>query len=186
MVKKKVKRKAVAAPQTVMEAHDYMRRLGELARDIDGYETRMNANIERIKKEALQKVAPLEETLNECAEGLIAYAETHRNQLTDGGKNKTAKFPAGDIAWRMPPTSVRITNTEQVLATLRKRSLARFIRMKPEPDKEAMLRDREAAEKVPGITFSQVEMVVLKPARVNVEFQSRKGKLKRVVPEDKE
>lgn len=185
MAKRKVKREAVAAPQSLPEAHGFMQRLGELAREIDGHEIIMNNRIERIKTEALEKVASLEEELNACAEGLASYAEAHRDELTGGGSRKTVPFLSGVVMWRLPPTSVKISSVDKVLAELKRRGLTRFVRMKPEPDKEAMLRDQKAAEKVPGVSFSQVEVLVMRPAETRVEVESRKGKLKRVVPNDK-
>lgn len=187
MAKKRVKRKTVAAPQDASEANEYMQRLGELVRTIDNIEARANNQIERIKAAAVKEVARWEKTLAECAGGLAAYAEANRKALTTDGKTKTVRLPAGDIIWRLTPMKVTITTSnKEVVQDLVRRHLKRFIRATPVPNKEAMLRDPEAAKKVTGVSIVQNEVLVLKPTETKVEVESRAGKLKRVAKEEEE
>ncbi|XXQ69425.1 host-nuclease inhibitor Gam family protein [Neisseriaceae bacterium B1] len=72
-----------------------------------------------------------------------AYAEQHRQDLTNNGKTQTVKLLSGSLKWRKKPASIQIDGElSQVLAELRRRKLARFIRVKEEINKTALLAKR--------------------------------------------
>jgi phage host-nuclease inhibitor protein Gam len=62
------------------------------------------------------------------------------------------------------PPSVRLRDMKRVLEALVQLGLARFIRVKQEVDKEAMLREPELAAQVPGVSIgSEGEEFVVSP-----------------------
>lgn len=76
---------------------------------------------------------------------IAAYAEANRAELTNNGKSKTATLGMGVIKWRKLPEKVEITgNTAEILAALKRRRLSRFIRVKEELDKSAILKEATA------------------------------------------
>lgn len=76
---------------------------------------------------------------------IAAYAEANRAELTHNGKSKTASFGTGVIKWRKLPAKVEITgDAADILAALKRRRLSRFIRVKEELDKTAILKEATA------------------------------------------
>ena len=97
------------------------------------------------------------------------WAEAHRESLTAGGKSKTVQLPAGEIAWRQRPPSVRIRDAAGVLVALAAAGLSRFVRVKQEIDKEAMLREPAVASAVPGVSIGSAgEEFVVTPHEVTL------------------
>ena len=54
---------------------------------------------------ALQEITARIETLQA---GIQTYCEAHRDELTSGGKTKTANLVTGEVSWRQRPPSVSI------------------------------------------------------------------------------
>jgi len=108
------------------------------------------------------KLQPIRASIDAKAAVVFAWAAKHRGEICDKG-SKTATLATGEIAWRMTPKSVAIKGVETVLALLKKGRLKRFLRVKVEIDKAALLREEKAALRISGISISQREEVVLKP-----------------------
>ncbi|PIS34681.1 MAG: hypothetical protein COT37_01425, partial [Parcubacteria group bacterium CG08_land_8_20_14_0_20_43_9] len=72
-----------------------------------------------------------------------------------------------------------LRDVESILESLKALKLKRFIRTKEEVDKEAMLKEPETAKTVKGVSISQHEEFVAKPAELEVEIATRVGKLKK-------
>lgn len=76
---------------------------------------------------------------------IAAYAEANRAELTDGGKSKTMKLSGGCIKWRKQPAKVEVSGElPTILTALKRRRLTRFIRVKEELDKTALLKEAGA------------------------------------------
>ncbi len=112
-------------------------------------------------------------------EGLFAYAEAHRDELTNHGKRKTVEVPTGTFGWRMTPPAVTLRGIEQILGSLKSLKLGRFIRTQEEVDKEAMLKEPDVAKTVKGVSIGQHEEFVAKPAELEVEIATHVDKLKK-------
>lgn len=80
------------------------------------------------------------------------WCEANRSDLTNGGKVKTANLVTGDVQWRVRPPSVTVRGVDSVMETLRRLGLSRFIRIKEEINKEAILNEPGAVAGVAGIT----------------------------------
>ena len=97
-------------------------------------------------------------------QGLQAWCEANRNELTNGGKVKTANLVTGEIQWRQRPPSVGVRGAESVIEALMGFGLNRFVRMKAEVNKEAILNEPDAVKGVAGITVvTGVEDFVITP-----------------------
>jgi len=148
-------------------------------RQIEKIDTTANTRIAKILADAKTEKDPLVALAQERFEGVFAYAESHRGELTKGGKTKTVTLPDGSLLeWRFTPFKITLRGAESIIKELKRRRLSRFIRTKEEVDKEAMHKERKVAEKVPGVTFSQQEEFALKPPNL-AEIAGAINKLKK-------
>ena len=173
------KRAVVPVPKNLNEAAQFLAEIGQEQRATDEIRSNLNAKVDELKAEAIADDEPHQKKISELVEGLFAFAEGHRNELTDGGKRKTVEVPTGTFGWRMTPPAVSLRAVKSVLKSLKSLKLKRFIRTKEEVDKEAMLKEPETAKTVQGVSISQHEEFVAKPAVLEVEIITRVDKLKR-------
>lgn len=153
----------VPVPQAREGVADYIREIGERQRKLTRLEADMNDEIARVKERFEAQAEPHRQRIAALQAGAQIWCEANRDQLTQGGKVKTAAFTTGEIQWRTRPPSVRITGAESVLDLLRRLGLTRFIRMKEEVNKEAILNEPAAVAHVAGISISQGEDFVVVP-----------------------
>lgn len=116
----------------------------------------LQAEIQHLQSIHQPEIDKLNETITSLSEALANYAEQHREELTNNGKNKTLKLPYGVIKWRKQPDSVQISgNLNEIISELKKRRLSRFIRTKTEINKQAILAEAQTFIKQPikGIEF---------------------------------
>lgn len=153
-----------AAPQSREEAERVLARLGELQREMALIALSAEEAVAAHKSLAEELAAPLRTEAEALRRGLQLWAEANRAALTEGGRTKTVRLATGEIAWRVRPPSVRVRDMKRVLEALVQLGLARFIRVKQEVDKEAMLREPELAAQVPGVSIgSEGEEFVVSP-----------------------
>lgn len=176
-----VKRRAVAAPKDLDEAAEFIREIGAAKREIEEEERKLAEKLDKLKAEARERVKPFEEQIEERLEGLYAYAEAHRVELTEGEKKKTVVVPSGEMGWRWTPPAIVIRGWKKVLGKLKELGLDRFIRVKEGPNKEAMLAEVDVATAVRGIAVTQREEFFVKPSDVELEIASDVQKLKKAV-----
>jgi phage host-nuclease inhibitor protein Gam len=143
----------IVVPRSREEGEAWIRQIGEHRREVVRIETAMNDEIGRIKAEHEDFARPYREDIEALLKGLQAWAVAHRDELTDGGKRQSAELATGVISWRLLPARVTIRKAEAVIEALKKLGLTRFLRIKEEINKEAMLEDQEAARLVPGVTI---------------------------------
>ena len=167
--KTRIKQAALtAAVQSRVEASAQIRRIGDLAREVKRLEAEMGDKQAAIEQEYNELADPLRAELAELTGGVQAYCEANREELTEGYKTKTVDFVTGIVKWRADPPSVRVTGVAAVLAYLKeKTALARFVRLKEEINKDAILNEADlfADGQVPGIKImSGVEKIVIEPS----------------------
>lgn len=152
---KRVSKRAtpVPVPQTHTEANATLARIGELQRRLAQVQTGLDAAIADAKAAAEADAVPLKAEVETLTTGLQVWAEANRTAITENGRTKTAKLPAGEIGWRTRPHSVRVTGVEDVLKRLVEAGLDRFVRVKREVNKEAMLAEPAIAATVDGVAI---------------------------------
>ncbi len=136
--------------------------------------------VEKLKAEAITETTPHEGNISQFVEGLFVFGESRREELTEGGKRKTVEVPTGLFCWRLTPHAVSLKNVEEVLNSLKSLGLNRFIRTKEEVNKEEMLKEKEVAKTVNGVSITQHEEFIVKPAELGIEIASRVSKLKKI------
>lgn len=182
MAKKvRVKRPVIPVPKSLDEAAEFLCRIGKEQRATDTIQSDLNAKVDELKAKAVSDAELHQKKISQLVEGLYAFAETDRDELTDGGKRKTVELPTGIFGWRLTPPSVVFRNVKLILKNLKSLGLNRFIRIKEEVDKEAMLAEQEVAKTIRGVSITQHEEFIVKPTELEVEITSNVDKLKKAV-----
>lgn len=152
--KSRAKRQAVAVPvpQSAAEADEHIRIIGECQRHLSAIETAQAETVARTKAGFAEQAAPYEHEIRVRSEGLQTWCEAHRAELTKDG-SKTVRFAAGEVCWRLRPASVTLSGVKEILGRIQALGLDRFLRTKVEIDKEAMLKEPEAAAAIAGVSI---------------------------------
>jgi phage host-nuclease inhibitor protein Gam len=141
-------------PRDAGEANRLIEIIGAARRESARLETAMNDQLAKIKADYEGLASGPKEAAVICEKFLREYCNARRAELTDGGKRKSFKFPAGEIAWRKLPPSVALPKKKAIaglLEWLHAHKLARFIRTIEEIDKNAMLAEPDVAGNAPGV-----------------------------------
>jgi len=181
MARKSIKRQVIPVPHDLDEAAEFLRQIGGEQRNIDTIRSTLNAEVDGLKARAMANVKPHQEKISRLVEGLYVYAESHRQELTDGGKRKTVEVPTGIFRWRITPPAVSLRNVKSILESLKSLELDRFIRIREEVNKEAMLKEPDIAQAIQGVSVSQREEFIVKPAELEVEITTAVKKLQKAV-----
>lgn len=163
----RIKSKTLAAvPQSKDDCATSIRIIGDLQREFERRRGVMNDQIAAIAQEHQPMLSDLQARIESLQAGVQAWCEAHRVQLCGEGDKlgKTANLVTGEVSWRIRPPSVSIRGAESVLETLLRMGLGRFVRVKNEPNKEAMLNEPDAVRGIAGITIvSGVEDFIVTP-----------------------
>lgn len=168
---------AVAVPQNRDDCAARIRELGDLQRMFERQRAEMNDLIAAVTQQHQPILQDLADRMEAKRAGIQIWCEANRTLLC--GENdklgKTANLVTGEVAWRVKPPSVTVRDADTVLGTLAVMGLHRFIRNKPEVNKEAVLAEPDAVRGIPGLqivagkeTFSITPFEVEAPAGVAV------------------
>ena len=151
----KTKRPAFTAPQTDEEADQLLRDYGNTFNHVVKLEADMNTELARVKARYELAARDAQSRLSAIFDGLSAWGAAHRDRLTNHEKSKTVQLPSGSIGWRLRPPSVRWKKglkAEDIVEAIKALPrMGRFLRTKVEPDKEAMLKEPDAAREIDGV-----------------------------------
>ncbi|MBL8575097.1 MAG: host-nuclease inhibitor Gam family protein [Hyphomicrobiaceae bacterium] len=176
MAKTKTKTKtmasAVPVPQSREAAAEAIRRIGDLARQKLRIEADMNDLIARAKQDGEAQAAPLSAEIEALQTGVQTWCEANRTALTGGDKTKTVDLGTGVVKWRQLPPKVTLFKIEDIVAALKKAGLKRFLRIKVEVDREAMLKEPTVATQVAGVTIGSAgEEFLIEPHEAELTGQ---------------
>ncbi|MCM2480194.1 host-nuclease inhibitor Gam family protein [Serpentinimonas maccroryi] len=162
----------VCVPQSKNEAAEQIKILGDLQREFERERATMNDGIAGLTQQHQPALAELQQRMDALMAGIQTWAEANRTQLC--GENdrlgKTVNLVTGEVSWRVRPPSVSIRGVEQVLDTLLRMGLERFVRSKQEPDKEAMRLDPDAVRGIAGISIvTGQEDFIVRPFEAHAE-----------------
>ena len=148
---KRLKAETLEAPQSREETQSWIKTLGDTQREHARLTHDLNDKIAELTDAAKPALNALAERSAALQQGIQAWCEANRAELTVGG-GKTANLITGEVSWRQRPPSIAVRGIESVLENLRTLGLARFIRQKEEVNKEAMLNEPDIAATIAGIT----------------------------------
>ncbi|EGH8785636.1 host-nuclease inhibitor protein Gam [Salmonella enterica] len=158
MAKKVTRMKAPAetAPQSREEVSLDIRKYGDVKREQIRLETVMNDEIAAITEKYMPQIEEQKKIVKTLFKGIHDWCKTHRKELTNDYKTKTANLTTGNVSWRLGNPSCSVSrDVEPVLDMLHSLGLERFIRTKEEVNKEAVLADPAAVKGIVGITVKQ-------------------------------
>jgi phage host-nuclease inhibitor protein Gam len=151
-------------PQTRDEADRMIFDLGALRREILRLETAMNDALAKVKEHYEAEAQPLKDKAEEMFSGIETWCDANREQLTRGGQVKFAVMKSGEVKWRTRPPKVVIRAADVVIEALKSLGLTRFVRIKEEINKDAILSEPDAVRAVKGISIgSEGEDFVVEP-----------------------
>lgn len=154
----------VAVPQSKDDCAADINEIGRLYREISVLTAAMNDEIAGITDRYTSTFTPLQDRIKVLQSGVQSWCEAYRDELTNGGKSKSGQFVTGTVQWRQKPPSVTVRGIESVIETLSRLGLGRFIRVKEELNKDAILNEPEAIKGVAGLTIKTgVEDFVIQP-----------------------
>lgn len=157
-------------PNSKGEAAADIRQIGDLSREHLRLTTELNDQIAAITHGYQPRLEHLDNQLAALQAGVQTWCEAHRDELTGGGKVKTANLLTGEVQWRQRPPSVRVTGAEAVIEFLERCGLGRFVRTRKDVNKEAILNEPEAVAGVAGISLSTgVEDFVITPFEIEAQ-----------------
>ncbi len=168
---RKIKTDAVPfpVPQTHDQVVEAIAEMGRRQRERERIAADMKDELALIKERFEELARPHGEAIQQLFDGIHIYCEAHKDELTQAGKTKTANLSSGTVCWRLSPTRVVLKGIDKVIESLKKFSLDRFLRMKEEIDKNALLADPEAVKGIKGISFVQDELFAVKPFESELE-----------------
>lgn len=152
--KTRLKQAAQVAAQSKDDVVAHIREIGDLSRERERLAAAMNDGIAELQEKYANDAAPLNERIEALQDAVQLWCEANRLSLTDGGKVKFADFVTGTVKWRVNPPKVSVSGVEAVIALMEADpDRARFLRVKREINKEAILNEQElfADGQVPGI-----------------------------------
>lgn len=156
--------KTFAVPQDRDEADRAVAELGRVRREIVRAETVMNDEIAAVRERHENYAAPMQARAAGLLDGLEAFAAANRMALTAGNRQKFAQLPSGVLRWRTRPPRVTVRLPEAAIAALKALGLSRFVRVKEEVNREAILNEPEAVAGVTGISVASAgEDFVVEP-----------------------
>ena len=171
----RLKTKTLAAvPQSKNDCAEAIRTIGDLQRQFERERAAMNDAIAALTQKHQPALADLAQRMEALQTGVQALCEAHRTELCgeDDKLGKTASLVTGEVSWRQRPPSVSVRGVETVLETLLRMGLGRFVRVKNEPNKEAMLNEPVAVRGIAGITIvTGVEVFIVVPFEAAAEVQ---------------
>ncbi len=141
--------------------------IGRISRQIEVLQTKMNDEIAEITDRYTGQFTPLQEQMSNLQQGVQIFCEANRDDLTQNGKSKTASFLTGTVQWRQRPPSVSVRGIESVIEALKNFNLDRFIRVKEEINKDAILNEPKAIAGIAGLTIkSGTEDFIIQPLTI--------------------
>ncbi|MDR1310634.1 MAG: host-nuclease inhibitor Gam family protein [Burkholderiaceae bacterium] len=170
MATKKLKKIAeIWVPQSRDETADAIKTIGDTSREIERLTVNMNDEIADVTKKYQATIDRHKQSLDTLQTGVQIWCQANRNDLTQGGKNKTANLITGTVHWRKRPSSISLRGIEGILEALKRMKLTRFIRSKEEINKEAMLNEPNVVSSIPGVkVVPGVEDFIIQPFEQDV------------------
>lgn len=157
-----------AVPQTREDVVNQIARIGDLQGQLAVAKAQHDERVREIGKSFDDVSAPLDDELTHLTAGVQAYCEAHRNELTNNGKVKFTSFSTGTVSWRTRPPSVTLRRTEAIIETCKSLGFEKFIRVKEEINKDAMLAEPEKAMTIAGVTIKSAgEDFIIEPLELN-------------------
>jgi len=141
--------------------------IGGIDRELGLLESSQNEKIDALKQQTKDQAAPLLDKKSGLELAIKEYCEANKAEFA---KVKTKTLTFGEVGFRLT-TKILIKRVAETLQSLKDLALTNCIRIKEEPDKEAMksLTDETLAEVGAGRKVENVFGYTLNVERINTE-----------------
>lgn len=166
----------IAIPKDLEGISQYLHEISVEAQSIETEVSKLNNNIDELKKAAQLKISEHEKLIDELFKQIYAYAKEHRDELTNKGKVKTVKLKSGKIYWRKgKEVIINKGRDREIIRKLKQRKLFSFIRTKVKEEiNKLAIRDKPSLiEGIRGIKISNKEFFYAIPEQVNKNISLR-------------
>lgn len=155
-----------SACQSKKQAQVCIKAIGDTNRKIKQLEAQMEKEIAKITAKYAERLTLLQELSVQMTNTVQVWCQNNKDKLlTDDVK--TANLITGEVVWRKRPPSVVGKSTPELIARLERFGLERFVRVKKELDKQAILKDPSAIADIEGISVQDgKEEIIIKPFSV--------------------
>lgn len=169
--KTRIKRTSTHVPCSIEEADIFVGLIGTSQSQIDLAEAETEKQIQKLREDLRKRTEKVRKDRNTLMTGLFAFASSRQDTLieSNGGK-KTIELTNGSFGWRWTPPAVCINNDELFIAECKRMGFHRYIRVKEEVNREALL---DARPRIPYLAFTQREEFVVKPANASDVVKTR-------------
>ncbi len=153
--------------QNKAQAMEAITEVGNSQREITRLETEINDITAAAIDERKDRISELRSIIETLSHGVQSWCEVNRDVLCV--KGKTVNLTTGEVSWRVRPPKVSLRGVDKVLEMLKanKALSKKFVRVKEEVNKDAILADPKAVKDIKGISISSgVEDFVIKPFEV--------------------
>ncbi len=148
------------------QAQVYIKALGDNERKIAKHTAKMNEELAKVAAKYAERITPLQEMNDELETAVKAWCEAHKAELLTGD-GKTANLITGEVSWRCGKPSVVGSATPELIDRLERFGLHRFIRIKKELDKTAILKEPNAIADIEGVSVkAATEEFIITPFTV--------------------
>lgn len=154
MSKPRLKSAAAPAAQSRDDVAASIRLIGDCQRRIARAQADMNDAIAEITARHQPGIDAEKARIDGLQTSVQGWCEAHRDEITQSGKVKTVQFVTGEVAWRTRPPSVGVRGVDTVIDTLKRLGFGRFIRVKEEINKDAILNEPDEVRGVAGLTVN--------------------------------
>jgi phage host-nuclease inhibitor protein Gam len=160
---------AIPVPQNREQVVEAIAEIGRRQRERERIQAAMNDELSAVRQRYEEEARPHADAITRLSDGVHLWCEANRDELTSGGKTKTANLASGEVKWRMRPPKVALRGLDNIIDACKKLGLARFLRVKEEVNKDAMLAEPELAQTITGVSISQGEDFVIVPFETELE-----------------
>lgn len=174
--KPKLKTPAIQAPQTPQENAVRISNYGALQARRAALVAEMSERQRGIGEEYQADISLIDAALREEHLAIQMFCEAHRGELAEENGVKYIEFTTGRVEWRKQPDIIaaptKPDTQDTVFSLLEQRGLHRFIRVKREINKEAMLAEKGnlagLIAGIPGLSLrTGSEAFTIKPLETN-------------------
>ncbi len=169
------------ATKNLRQASKNIRRIGVLKRKIARSNNTLARRVQKAKDQAARDQRADAAEVEALFNGVVEFAETNRDKITNGGEQKTIKLSGGVMRWYDGPPFVEIKDEDAVLERcLRGKKFKLFVRTNPSINRDAMLDNELLARELKGVSIDQREFFEVKPTRTRHVLKREVEDLKKV------
>lgn len=154
-------------PTSMADVDAYVAEIQRRRRIVEAEEARIEEEIRRLKAKGVALVSQETAEIERLFRGIVAYAQAHRSEITNHGRRKSVKLPAGQIGWRNSKRT-EVDNEEAAIRAALQLGLSELLRVKHELKRKELAADPNGASQLPGVRIVEGEVFFVKPNEVDL------------------